>query len=119
MVVSPPDTSNCSQLWRPRQPEFHTTTARDSIEPSYKPGIKLDDLALALADFAIEAIRKALPAFGKQIKGFDLHDAVLAGIEPRTSSSLHIPSAQICRASTCSGFTHQLRRYRLCRLLLN
>ncbi|TIH09158.1 NAD(P)/FAD-dependent oxidoreductase [Pseudomonas leptonychotis] len=66
------------------------STALGSVEPSYKPGIKLGDLALALPDFAIEAIREALPAFGKQIKGFDLHDAVLTGIETRTSSPLRI-----------------------------
>ncbi|MGE8497708.1 MAG: NAD(P)/FAD-dependent oxidoreductase [Pseudomonas sp.] len=61
-----------------------------SVEPSYKPGVKLGDLAPSLPDFAIEAIREALPAFGKQIKGFDLHDAVLTGIETRTSSPLRI-----------------------------
>ncbi|MBU2256213.1 MAG: hypothetical protein KKH53_15505, partial [Gammaproteobacteria bacterium] len=66
------------------------STELGSVEPSYKPGIKLGDLALALPDFAIEAIREALPAFGKQIKGFDLHDAVLTGIETRTSSPLRI-----------------------------
>ncbi|HEX5841726.1 MAG TPA: NAD(P)/FAD-dependent oxidoreductase [Pseudomonas sp.] len=66
------------------------STALGSVEPSYKPGVKLGDLALALPDFAIEAIREALPAFGKQIKGFDLHDAVLTGIETRTSSPLRI-----------------------------
>ncbi|HWV09781.1 MAG TPA: NAD(P)/FAD-dependent oxidoreductase [Pseudomonas sp.] len=61
-----------------------------SVEPSYKPGVKLGDLAPSLPDFAIEAIREALPAFGKQIKGFDLHDAVLTGIETRTSSPRRI-----------------------------
>jgi len=61
-----------------------------SVEPSYKPGVKLGDLAPSLPDFAIEAIREALPAFGKQIKGFDMHDAVLTGIETRTSSPLRI-----------------------------
>lgn len=66
------------------------STALGSVEPSYKPGIKLGDLALALPDFAIEAIREALPAFGRQIKGFDLADAVLTGIETRTSSPLRI-----------------------------
>lgn len=66
------------------------STALGSVEPSYKPGVRLGDLALALPDFAIEAIREALPAFGKQIKGFDLHDAVLTGIETRTSSPLRI-----------------------------
>ncbi len=66
------------------------SSALGSVEPSYKPGVNLGDLALALPDFAIEAIREALPAFGKQIKGFDLADAVLTGIETRTSSPLRI-----------------------------
>ncbi|MGS0738770.1 NAD(P)/FAD-dependent oxidoreductase [Pseudomonas sp. GG8] len=66
------------------------STALGSIEPSYKPGVKLVDLADALPAYAIEAIREALPAFDKQIKGFSLHDAVLTGIETRTSSPLRI-----------------------------
>ncbi|HEX8592861.1 MAG TPA: NAD(P)/FAD-dependent oxidoreductase [Pseudomonas sp.] len=61
-----------------------------SVEPSYKPGVKLVDLADALPAYAIEAIREALPAFDKQIKGFALHDAVLTGIETRTSAPLRI-----------------------------
>jgi uncharacterized FAD-dependent dehydrogenase len=66
------------------------STTWGSVEPSYKPGVKLVDLASALPAFAIEAIREALPAFDKQIKGFALHDAVLTGIETRTSSPLRI-----------------------------
>lgn len=66
------------------------STALGSVEPSYKPGVKLVDLADALPAYAIEAIREALPAFDKQIKGFSLHDAVLTGIETRTSSPLRI-----------------------------
>ncbi|WP_439889198.1 NAD(P)/FAD-dependent oxidoreductase [Pseudomonas sp. MBLB4123] len=66
------------------------STEWGSVEPSYKPGVKLGDLAPSLPDFAIEAIREAIPAFAKQIKGFDLHDAVLTGIETRTSSPLRI-----------------------------
>jgi hypothetical protein len=66
------------------------STALGSVEPSYKPGVKLGDLALALPDFAIAAIREALPAFDKQLKGFAQHDAVLTGIETRTSSPLRI-----------------------------
>ncbi|WP_341538543.1 FAD-dependent protein, partial [Pseudomonas viridiflava] len=66
------------------------STALGSVEPSYKPGVKLVDLAEALPAFAIEAIREALPAFDKQIKGFSLHDAVLTGIETRTSAPLRI-----------------------------
>lgn len=60
------------------------------VEPSYKPGVRLGDLAASLPDYAIEAIREALPAFGKQIRGFDRNDAVLTGIETRTSSPVRI-----------------------------
>jgi uncharacterized FAD-dependent dehydrogenase len=60
------------------------------VEPSYKPGVLLGDLAPSLPHYAIEAIREALPAFGKQIRGFDRNDAVLTGIETRTSSPVRI-----------------------------
>jgi uncharacterized FAD-dependent dehydrogenase len=66
------------------------STALGSVEPSYKPGVLLGDLASALPGYAIEAIREALPAFDKQIKGFAMHDAVLTGVETRTSSPLRI-----------------------------
>jgi uncharacterized protein len=66
------------------------SSALGSVEPSYKPGVKLVDLADALPAYAIEAIREALPAFDKQIKGFAQHDAILTGIETRTSSPLRI-----------------------------
>ena len=61
-----------------------------SVEPSYKPGVLMTDLASALPAYAITAMREALPAFGKKIKGFDMHDAVLTGVETRTSSPLRI-----------------------------
>jgi uncharacterized protein len=60
------------------------------VEPSYKPGVKLCDLAPSLPQYAIEAIREALPEFGKQIRGFDRKDAILTGIETRTSSPVRI-----------------------------
>ena len=66
------------------------STALGKVEPSYKPGIKLVDLASSLPSYAIEAIREALPAFGKQIRGFDRPDAVLTGVETRTSSPVRI-----------------------------
>lgn len=66
------------------------STQLGSIEPSYKPGVHLTDLASALPSYAITAIREALPAFGKKIKGFDVHDAVLTGVETRTSSPVRI-----------------------------
>ncbi|MFT5722881.1 MAG: putative FAD-dependent dehydrogenase [Motiliproteus sp.] len=61
-----------------------------SIAPSFKPGVKLTDLATALPDFCIEALREAIPAFNKQIKGFSQDDALLTGVETRTSSPLVI-----------------------------
>ena len=60
------------------------------VEPSYKPGVKLTDLASLLPPEATVAIREALPAFGRQIRGFDRDDAVLTGIESRTSSPVRI-----------------------------
>ena len=66
------------------------STAFGSVQPSYTPGVHLCDLSTALPDYAIAAIREALPAFAKQIKGFDLADAVLTGVETRTSSPIRI-----------------------------
>jgi len=66
------------------------STALGSVEPSYKPGVHLTDLTGALPGYAITAMREALPAFGKKIKGFDMPDAVLTGVETRTSSPLRI-----------------------------
>ena len=66
------------------------STTLGSVEPSYKPGVHLTDLAFALPGYAIAAMREALPAFGKKIKGFDMPDAVLTGVETRTSSPLRI-----------------------------
>lgn len=60
------------------------------VEPSYKPGVLLGDLTPSLPSYVIEAIREALPEFGKQIRGFDRHDAILTGIETRTSSPVRI-----------------------------
>ena len=70
--------------------EGKPSTRLGSVEPSYKPGVHLTDLATALPDYAIEAIREALPAFDRQIKGFAMKDAVLTGVETRTSSPLRI-----------------------------
>jgi len=53
-------------------------------------GVRLGDLSSCLPDYAIEAIREALPAFDKTLKGFAMHDAVLTGVETRTSSPIRI-----------------------------
>lgn len=66
------------------------STELGTVKPSYTPGIKLTDLSESLPKYAIDAIREAIPAFEKQIKGFAMHDAVLTGIETRTSSPIRI-----------------------------
>jgi len=66
------------------------STALGAVVPSYKPGVHLCDLAPSLPAYAIEAIREALPAFERQIKGYSMHDAMLTGVETRTSSPLRI-----------------------------
>ncbi len=66
------------------------STACGAVHPSYTPGVHLCDLSTALPDYAIAAIREALPAFAHQIKGFDLADAVLTAVESRTSSPIRI-----------------------------
>ncbi|MBE9609779.1 NAD(P)/FAD-dependent oxidoreductase [Chitinilyticum piscinae] len=66
------------------------STAVGSVEPSYKPGVTWTDLSSALPDFAIAAMREAIPEMAKKIRGYDMHDAVLTGVETRTSSPLRI-----------------------------
>jgi uncharacterized FAD-dependent dehydrogenase len=64
--------------------------ALGEVEPSYKPGVHLTDLSKSLPAYAIAAIREALPEFDKQIKGFAMNDALLTGVETRTSSPIRI-----------------------------
>jgi hypothetical protein len=60
------------------------------VTPSYQPGVTLGDLSQALPDFAIAAIREAIPAFDRKIKGFAMNDAILTGVETRTSAPICI-----------------------------
>ncbi|MBE2992152.1 NAD(P)/FAD-dependent oxidoreductase [Sphingomonas sp. CFBP 13603] len=66
------------------------STALGSVIPSYKPGVHMTDLSECLPEFAITALREALPAFGREIPGYDHPDAVLTGVETRTSSPVRI-----------------------------
>jgi hypothetical protein len=83
--------------------EGKASTQLGSVEPSYKPGVHLTDLASTLPDYAIEAIREALPAFDQQIKGFAMKDAVLTGVETRTSSPLRITRGDDCQSLNVKG----------------
>ena len=66
------------------------STEFGTVEPSYKPGVHLTDLSDSLPDYIIEAIREALPIFENQIQGFVMQDAILTGVETRTSSPIRI-----------------------------
>jgi uncharacterized FAD-dependent dehydrogenase len=66
------------------------STEFGAVVPSYKPGVHLTDLARILPEFAVTALREAFPAFDKQVKGYFKHDAVLTGLETRTSSPIRI-----------------------------
>ena len=112
-VVNPLDGIAFQRLWESRAYELggggymapgalvgdfikrQRSSALGGVEPSYKPGVHLTDLQEkgrgSLPEYALDAIREALPAFEHQIKGFSLPDAVLTGVETRTSSPLRIP----------------------------
>jgi len=66
------------------------STEFGAVVPSYKPGVHLTDLAQILPEFAVTALREAFPAFDKQVRGYFKHDAVLTGLETRTSSPIRI-----------------------------
>ncbi len=66
------------------------STTLGDVTPSYKPGVHLTNLAACLPDYAIEAIREAIPHFAKKIPGFDRADAILTGVETRTSAPIRI-----------------------------
>ncbi|MDP1651927.1 MAG: NAD(P)/FAD-dependent oxidoreductase [Rhodocyclaceae bacterium] len=74
-----------------------------AVAPSYQPGMKLTDLSTALPDYAIAAIREAIPAFDKQIRGFAMDDALLTGVETRTSSPLRITRGKDFQSINAKG----------------
>jgi uncharacterized FAD-dependent dehydrogenase len=65
-------------------------SAPDTVKPSYRPGVRPSDLGTSLPGYAIAAIREAIPAFERQIKGFAMPDAMLTGVETRTSSPVRL-----------------------------
>jgi uncharacterized protein len=84
-----------SSYWAPGQRvgDFlagRPSTALGEVTPSYKPGVTMTDLSACLPAFAVEAIREALPVFGRQIARYDHPDAVMTGVETRTSSPVRI-----------------------------
>jgi uncharacterized FAD-dependent dehydrogenase len=73
------------------------------VKPSYKPGVTPTDLSTCLPTYAVEAIREAIPAFGRQIRGYDMYDAVLTGVETRTSTPVRISRGEDFQSSNTRG----------------
>lgn len=79
------------------------STTLGTVVPSYQPGVKLGDLSGSLPNFAIAALREAIPAFDRQIPGFAMADAVLTGVETRTSSPIRIKRNQSYQSINTEG----------------
>ncbi len=73
------------------------------VEPSFKPGIKFTDLSKCIPQYAVDAIREALPAFNRKIRGFAMDDAMLTGVETRTSSPVRIKRDEKCVSINTKG----------------
>ncbi|AFZ14571.1 FAD dependent oxidoreductase [Crinalium epipsammum PCC 9333] len=79
------------------------STTLGTVQPSYKPGVQLGDLSTSLPDYAIAAIREAIPAFDQKIPGFAMNDAILTGVETRTSSPIRIKRQEDCQSINTAG----------------
>ncbi|MGZ8163730.1 MAG: NAD(P)/FAD-dependent oxidoreductase [Methylobacter sp.] len=79
------------------------SSALGNVYPSYTPGVHLGDLSSSLPDYAIAAIREAIPAFDKKIKGFAMADAVLTAVETRTSSPIRIKRNEYYQSLNVKG----------------
>jgi uncharacterized protein len=79
------------------------STELGEVTPSYKPGVTLTDLSACLPAFAIEAMREALPVFGRQIAGYDHPDVILTGVETRTSSPVRITRGKDFQSLNTTG----------------
>ncbi len=79
------------------------STALGSVQPSYTPGIRLTDLSQCLPDYVVAALREALPAFGREIPGFSMDDALLTGVETRTSSPIRITRDEKFQSQNTAG----------------
>ncbi|BAV66157.1 NAD(P)/FAD-dependent oxidoreductase [Sphingobium cloacae] len=79
------------------------STALGEVTPSYKPGVTLTDLSRCLPDFVLESFREALPAFGRQIANYDHPDAIMTGVETRTSSPIRITRGKDFQSLNVAG----------------
>jgi len=79
------------------------STALGEVDPSYQPGVHMTDLSTCVPPYVIEALREAIPAFDQQIRGFAMADAVLTGVETRTSSPIRITRNAECQSLNTHG----------------
>jgi uncharacterized FAD-dependent dehydrogenase len=79
------------------------STALGSVTPSYAPGVRPTDISTCVPDYAAAAIREALPAFDRQIRGYAMNDAVLTAVETRTSSPIRIKRGKDCQSINTRG----------------
>ena len=79
------------------------SSAPGTIQPSYSPGVTYTDLSSALPEFVIEALREALPQFSRQIPGYAMDDALLTGVETRTSSPIRLPRNEQMESTNTPG----------------
>jgi len=73
------------------------------VLPSYRPGVQLTDLSQCLPDFAVEAMREAIPVFGRQIPGYDHPDVIMTGVETRTSSPVRFTRGKDFQSLNTAG----------------
>jgi uncharacterized FAD-dependent dehydrogenase len=79
------------------------STAFGSVLPSYKPGVHLTDISACLPDYAVAAIREAMPVFDRQIKGYAMDDAIMTAVETRTSSPIRIKRGEDFQSINTAG----------------
>ena len=79
------------------------SAALGAVQPSYKPGVRMGDIGQVLPEYATTAMREALPAFGRKIKGYDMPDALMTAVETRTSSPLRIPRGEDLQSVNTPG----------------
>ncbi|HEX7695293.1 MAG TPA: NAD(P)/FAD-dependent oxidoreductase [Sphingomonas sp.] len=83
--------------------EGKPSTEFGDVLPSYRPGVQLTDLAQCLPDFAVEAMREAIPVFGRQIAGYDHPDVIMTGVETRTSSPVRFTRGKDFQSLNTAG----------------
>lgn len=80
------------------------STGPGKVQPSYKPGVVWTDLTSVLPDYIVETLIQAVPRIDKNLRGFDLEEAVLTGFETRSSCPIRIP--RDAETLECTGVRH-------------